>query len=492
MENVKRESFFNNVSSFKGVMGINFSDLIETNDKYNVKEVQDAITSKDRLDLIDMSNYFFSTHGEYRNLLYRLSNMNTYRYVITPLKNYQKADNGDITRQYQNVMNYALKTQIEPTCNMIDFHVLRDGGFYGYEREMGKDIVLQQLPAKYCRSRYTDPNGNYMIEFNFKFFDDNFKSADARFEIFEQMPEEFEKLYNEDKNEGSSRGSEWKLLDMTKTRCHMLTDDGIPFFSDVFSDLIKHNEYKEIDLLKSKLNLYKIIYQKVPLNKAGDEPITSEDEFQELHRGAKAMIGGDGIDVLTTLCDVGAIDLSDKTEKTSTFIENGLKNIYNSLSASQFIFNSGSTPSTTGLEKNIRTIESMFQPLIHQHQKWYNSKFAKITGTKVTMALTFLGITIWNEKDKVTMFKEQAMATGSKLAYFASTGLNQFAFDSLVEFENNFLKLPERLMVLATSHTQTGDKADSEDNGRPEANPDEASDDTVKQKENGTSDEIKE
>ena len=259
------------MDNFKGIMGINFSDLIKTDDKYSVKDVQDALVSKDRLELIDMSNYFFSTSGEYRNMIYRLANINTYRYVVTPMKNYQKPNNKDINKQYQNVMEYSMKTNIENMCNNIDFHVLKDGGFYGYEREVGKDIVMQQLPAKYCRSRYTDPIGNYMIEFNVKFFDDNFKSADARFEIFEQMPEEFEQLYNEYKAGGSTRGSEWMLLDMASTRCHMLTDDGIPFFSDVFADLIKHNEYKEIDLLKSKLNLYKIIYQKVPLTKDGSE-----------------------------------------------------------------------------------------------------------------------------------------------------------------------------------------------------------------------------
>lgn len=497
MDSETRNAFFDNMDNFKGIMGINFGDLINTDDKYSVKEVQDALTSKDRLELIDMSNYFFATSGEYRNLIYRLSNMNTYRYVITPLKTYDvkgKNNNKNITKQYQNVMDYSIKTQIETMCNNIDFYVLRDGGFYGYEREVGKEIVMQQLPAKYCRSRYTDPDGNYMIEFNVKFFDDNFKSADARFIIFEQMPEEFEQLYNEYKAGGSTRGSEWMLLDMTKTRCHMLTDDGLPFFADVFADLIKHNEYKEIDLMKSKLNLYKIIYQKVPLTKEGSEPITSPEEFQALHRGAKQMVGGDGIDVLTTLCDVGALDLSDKSEKSSDFIENGLKNIYNSLSASQFIFNSGSTPSTTGLEKNIRTIEAMFDPLVKQYQRWYNARFAKMTGKKATMSLTFLGVTIWNEKDKVAMFKEQANSSGSKLAYFASTGINQFVFDSLVDFENNFLQLPQRLQVLASSHTTSGDDKGDKDkeNGRPKANPDEASDDTVKQAENGTSDEIKE
>jgi hypothetical protein len=186
------------------------------------------------------------------------------------------------------------------------------------------------------------------------------------------------------------------------------------------------------------------------------------------------------------------VDLSDKSEKTSSFIENGLKNIYNSLSASQFIFNSGSTPSTTGLEKNIKTIEAMFSPLVQQHQKWYNSRFAKITGTKVTMVLTFLGITIWNEKDKTLMFKEQAMASGSKLAYFASTGINQFVFDSLADFENDFLMLPDKLRVLASSHTTSGDNSESVQGGRPKADPDSASDTTIKQNENGTSDEIKE
>lgn len=483
-EQFERMFIYGDSPMFNGIVGLNFSDLTSTSSKYTIREVEDAIENNDRSLLIEMSNYFFVTHGEYRNLIFRLANTNIYRYVVSPIKNYQKESLQDYNRQYQAIMEYSLKTDIENICNDIDFYVLRDGGFYGYERELGKEIVLQQLPAQYCRSRYRDHNSNYAIEFNFKFFDDNYKNADERFEIFEQMPEEFEQLYNEYKSAGSVRGSEWKLLDMTKTRCHMLTEDGIPFFSSVFIDLIKHLEYKEIDLLKSKQDLYKVLTQKIPLKDG--KPTVSEDEFQDLHRGAKSMIGGEGIDVLTTMCETEAVDLSDKSEKSSTFIENGLNNIYNSTSTSRFLFNSGATPSTTGIDKNIKSLEAMLRPLLLQHQNWYNTRFQAITGTQVTMVLTFLGITIWNEEKRVDMLKEQAMTSGSKLAYFSGVGINQFVLDSLAEFENDYLGLLDKLKPLPTAYTQSGTEENDDEGGRPKGDVDEIEDVTTEQREDGT------
>lgn len=449
--------------------GVDLSTLARVNSEYTEREISDAISAQDRETLIRMSNYFYDRHGEYRQLIWRLSNINTYRYIITPLRNYAKKSKSNIGKDYQAVMEYAIKTGLDSLCNVIDFYVLKDGAFFGYEKIVGDNVVLQQLPASYCRSRFKDHEGKFAVEFNFKFFDDHYRNQNDRFEVFSQLPDEFEELYNVYKSAGG-RGAEWQLLSIDNTRCHMLDDKAIPFFADIFDDLIKHSEYKAIDMLKSKLNLYKLIVQQIPLNK-NHEPITSEDEFMALHEAAKGMIGGEGVDVLTTIADVFSIDLNDKSEKASSFIENGLKNIKSASGASEYIFDGGDRPQETALKFHAAALQAILMPLSRQYEIWYNSKFRKICSNKNQIVIKFLDITLWNEEDKVDSFKEQALASGSKLAFYASMGINQFMLDGIIELENNYFNFGDRLMPLATSYTQSAkveDKTkpkDDEDKG---------------------------
>lgn len=453
------------------VLAVDFDALITINSKYSQNDISTAIGGKDLKKLIEMSNYFYITSGEYRRLVHSMSNIQTFRYIYAPLLTTKK-NQGKIDKAYEEVSNFLMNYDIEGTNTYITFSVILNGVFYGYERVFDDVTVIQELPAQYCRSQF-DENGLHAIEFDFRYFD-SIRNTKDRLLMFDRLPDEFLSLYNEykaGKESETSTNPYWRQLDINFTRCHFLTPDKTPLFVSVFSEIINLQEYKEIDKTRSKLDIYKIIVQKIPLNDA-NEPVLNEEEATQLHMNAKNMLGSDQlVDVLTTPAEVDTVDIANKGEKQRDIITGARDNMFSAFGTSSLLFNSGTT--SIGLTQSIKNDESLIQPLIGQYERHYNVRLK--TFSKVKFFLRDLGITIYNEKEKVGLFKEQATLGGAKIPYLVSTGLRQYEAISLITFEND-IGLLDLLIPLSSSYTQTGKDGT---NGRPKTeNP---SEETIKQ-----------
>ena len=154
-----------------------------------------------------------------------------------------------------------------------------------------KEIQIIKLYYKNCLLLIVEQkykiNGNYAIEFNFKFFDDNYRDTLLKQQAFDMLPDEFLQLYNEYRSDTSSnKEKNWRLLNPDFTRCHRIVPDGTPFLVGAFPDLIDLCEFKEIQKAKSKLELYRIIVQKVPIDDNGEVSL-EQDEVQDLHTATR-------------------------------------------------------------------------------------------------------------------------------------------------------------------------------------------------------------
>lgn len=456
------------------ILAVDFDSLISVNSKYSQTDIENALKNKDNKKLIEMSNYFYLFSGEYRRLLHSMANIQTFRYVYAPLITSKKAK---VEKAYEDITNYLINYDVEEKNTYITFSTFLNGAFYGYERVFDDITVLQELPTQYCRSQF-DENGLHAVEFDFRYFE-SIRNAKEKLLMFERLPEEFLTLYNQYKAGTPSETSinpYWRQLNINFTRCHYLTPDKTPFFASVFSEIVNYQEYKEIDKTRSKLDIYKILIQKIPLkNDDSGEPALDEAEAKILHSNAKSMLGSDQlVDVLTTPAEVTSVDIANKGEKQRDIIASARESMYSTYGTSQLLFNSGDT--SIGLEKSIKNDESLITTLVAEYEKHYNTRFKTIS--KLRFFIKDLGITIYNEKEKIMLLKEQATLGGAKLPYFvASTGMRQYEFISMVTYESES-GLLDLLVPLSTSYTQSGEA------GAPESeNP---SEETVKQKDKET------
>lgn len=430
--------------------------------KYTKEQINSYIENNNVDKLREISNYFFLASGQYRGLIQYLSNILTFDYLIVPkVKKSDVLKSERFERDYQYILDYTDNSYIEETERFITLITLLDGVFYGYERQIDHVVSIQQLPPQYCRSKYK-VNGTYGVEFDLRFFD-MYRDTELKLKLFEMFPREFLDYYLDYKN---GKTKEWIPLDPTFARCHKFTDTPKPLLSDVFLDLVDLKEYKELDKSQSKLNLYKLIVQKLPIDKNSGLPLLQLEEGKALHANAKKMITQDGIDVLTSPLDIESVNLQEKGSTIRDNIERATNNVYESANTSKILFSSGTDGGSVGLSYSVKIDESSIFPLLSQYKRWRDNKFKTLFKSRsYQFEILFPKITIFNRKEMFDLYKEGATLGYSKLMPLAAMGIKQSTFMNLIALENDFLKLDELLKPLQSSHTQGNEST----KGRPKS-----------------------
>ena len=471
----------------KNIATIDFKKLTEDNLAYTKDQLITALSTNSEANtqvLIQASNFFYKYSGEYRQLIHRFAGIHKYRYVIYPRFTFDKKAN--VKKINDKIGQYVLNSRIEETCLNTTTKALLDGCAYSYEDIKDGDKTVQQfLPSDYCRTRTFDSFGNKIVEFNFKYFDEKYSDKNKRDLIFKQLPKEFNKLYANYKagnnNLGDIRNHNWQQLDPNYARATTFSLDGTPYFCAIFPDLLDYVAYKAMNKLSSELDLFTILVQKSEFDKDGELQVDDETMDKLSNTLAKVAKSG-GCGAFTTPFTVEALKMTDRNVQKTDYVQNGLTGVYNSASLPEISFNSSSkNGGTAGLSASNNMTEGIFDIMLAQYKNWYFKKMGEISTGKVLFDIDFLPITCFNEKDKVSIYKDQlTLVGGSVFYYFASIGINQFEIASLLSYEN---ELGIKDMLKAPESTYT--KSDKGEAGKPEKDDDEKADSTLTQKDNG-------
>ena len=451
-----------------------------------------ALWDKDLNKLREISNYFYRTNGIYFRVVNSFSTLFRYDWYMVPEIIDEKVKEEKILNEYTKVLNFLDESEIARTCSEISLEVLLNGAYYGYLVDNHKAISLQQLPIRYCRSRYK-VNNKPVVEFNMRYFDEEFKDSVYRMQILDLFPAEFKKgylLYRQGKlpaeNASEAAGS-WYLLEPGRAVKFSFYNGDIPLFANAIPSIIDLDAAQDLDRRKQMQQLLKILIQKLPMDKNGDL-VFDIDEAKDIHDNAVAMTSNAiGVDVLTTFADIQVESLADKNTTTSTDdLEKIERTVYNALGVSRNLFN---TDGNLSLEKSILNDEGTMRPLLLQLEAFYN-KITKVLSSspkKYYFKLHFLGTTQYNYKDMAKLYKEQTQIGFSKFLPQIALGHSQSSILNAVHFEQEVLHLSELMLPPLQSSTMNAEsvKALSEANegngkaGRPEKAEDEKSEKTI-------------
>ena len=425
---------------------INLSDLKKINPRLaDKKEVLRAIHDGDILMMREISNFFFKTSGIYSRLCKYMANLYRYDWMITP---YVLADNikpDKVSEGFFKALTYLDNFEVKRFFGEVALKVLRYGCYYGYLIPQASRMVVQELPAAYCRSRFS-VNGRPAIEFNMKFFDDAFRDTTQRIKMLNLFPNEFKKgyvLYKEGKLKPDFAGDTagWYLLEPGNVIKFNLNGEDYPAFVSIIPALIDLDEAQALDRKKMHQKLLKIIIQKMPLDKNG-ALIFDVDEARELHNNAVKMLGkAIGVDVLTTFADVDVADMADKgTTTTVDELEKVERTVYNEAGVSQMQFN---TTGNLALEKSILNDEASMYNLLLQFESFLNDLLAPYNKNpkKLVYKVQLLTTTIYNYKEMAKLYKEQTQMGYSKMLPQIALGQSQSSILANAYFENDVLDL---------------------------------------------------
>jgi len=406
-----------------------------------------ALNNKNIPELRAISNYFWTVSGEYRRLVMYMASMLTFEHVLFPRVPEEMLSNSAFENALEEAKLYLYNSAIKQTSYDIMLSVIKDGAYFGYEREVNGQYIFQPLSPNFCRSHYKI-NNNFVIEFDFAFFD-----SDRDGTLLEQFPPEFKKMkaaYDKDK-----QLNKWQILDPTFTRAHIL-HDGVPIFSAVFIELLELEDYKQIEKKKARLATYKPIIQKLPTDADGMVTVLIE-EGEELHNNFLKMIDNPDVDVITTPCEVSSIDLWDSKETVADEIEKAKNVIYSTAGTPLVLFNAGSKNSSVGLRASLQVDEAALGSILAQFEDWYAARMLRINAV-FNFAVLFPLLTIFNKDEKFKLYKDGASAGyPSKLLALSALGINSYDNDYLLNFENTFLKLVDRMTPTQSSYTLPGE-----------------------------------
>ena len=356
------------------------------------------------------------------------------------------------------MLNYFDNSYIKKICGDIALQVVKNGCYYGYIVPSEKNLILQELPVRYCRTRYS-VNNTPVVEFDMRFFD-TFRDMNYRLKVLKLFPEEFAKgyvLYKQGKLAledavGCQHTGSWYVLEPENCVKFNINNSDVPIFVNSIPTIMDLDAAQDLDRKKQMQKLLKILVQKLPMDKNGDL-IFDVDEARDIHNNAVQMLQrAIGVDVLTTFTDVDSIDMSDKNTTTTTDdLAKVERSVYNSLGVSQNLFN---TDGNMALEKSVLNDESTIRSLILQFNIFFNRIIEKKSSNKKYNFRFYLLETTQNNYQTLSkMYKEQAQMGQSKLLSQVALGHSQSFILNAAHFENEILHLSEIMIPPLMSST---------------------------------------
>ena len=245
---------------------LNLSDLKKQNPRLADKAtVLRAINTGDIPLMREISDFFFKISGIYSRLIRYMAFMYRYDWMITPYVNNESVKKEKLLDGFHKSLRTLDNFGVKKNLGEIALKVLRYGVYYGYKVPFNNSVVLQELPPNYCRSRFKKGN-KPAVEFNMKFFDEQYRNTIQRMKVLDLFPDEFKKgyvLYKKGKLPPEFQGdtSGWYLLDPANTVRFTAFGEEYPAFISVIPLLIDLDEAQGLDRKKTLQRLLKIVIQ---------------------------------------------------------------------------------------------------------------------------------------------------------------------------------------------------------------------------------------
>lgn len=418
---------------------------------YSKEDIKRIVEEGDPIERAALSEYFFATNGLYKRIILHYATFLTYSWILVPYprNNGNKVDITDkkASQAYFDAADFCTSFQIESKSTLFAKEVLVKGGYYGLLRDENDNVVIQDLPFDYCRSRFKNAQDIDIVEFSMAFFD-TIRDEQTRDNILNTYPKFIVKAYKKYKYRN---GDKWIFIP-PEMGIYFNYFEERPFFLDLIPLLDDLDDYKDIDKERNMQALKRILVQQVPID--GMNLVFEPDEAEQMHEAGLNMTANNpDVDVLTTYNKVSLLDMS-ATDDEKTEIVDIQNLIYSSAGLSRELF---FATTEAGLEYSINNDLAMVMILGWRFAHFYtvllNYKFGN---KKIKFKLIMLPLSYYNSADYTSRAKELAAFGYSFLTPILSTGIDQTNLSALKDLENDLLHLDVVLKPLQSSYTQSG------------------------------------
>ena len=439
------------------------------NRDFTLEEIEDIIRSGEISAIRELSRYFYRTNARYRNNIDFLAALPFYDTLVTPIYETGKGSKAQIIKAFYSACSFVEALDIKNTLSRITREWLKAGVYYGILQEQGSKVTVQDLPAEYCRTRYKDFNNLSILEFNVEYFIVTYTDEEMREAAVLNFPEVIQKAWRDWRTRKNP--SPWVMVPASAggvTFC--FAEDCTPLFIAAIPELMKLKDAVGREEKRDENELYKLLIQRMPIDNDGNL-VFQLDEVEQIHAGVAAMLQDlETVDVLTTFGETTLENLQDTSaaSQANNRLEKYSDNAWNALGISELFFNADNSSS---LAYVIKRLESIMRTYLNAYDTWIryllNSRFSR---TGLTFDFEILPTTAFNIKDYQGQYLQGAQFGYSKMRAGVAMGTKQRDLISMIDFENEFLELDEKMKPLMSSYTQTSDENSGKKNNSGEKN----------------------
>ena len=420
---------------------------------FTLEEINAIIRSGELEAYRELSNYYYRTNGDYRNNIDFLAVLPLYDTVVIPVLT-NKGSQTQILKDFDKACSFVEKLDIPNTFTHITKEWLKTGIYNGILRTDGEDVVIQDLPLSYCRTRFKDFNNLPILEFNLHYFE-SISDDELRAEAVESFPKIVQKAWADWTN-AKRKIDPWVMIPAAAGgACFTFIDDQAPLLIASIPQLKKLEDAVGREEKRDENELYKLLIQKMPIENG--ELVFQLEEVADIHASVASMLSGiDTVDVLTTFGDTDLESLQENSAATQSNdrIKKYRDNAYDFLGRSSLLFNADGS---SALAYTIKKDEALMISYLNQYETWIkfhlNDRFAR---TGLSFDFEILPTTVFNRQDIQQSYFRAAQYGYSKMFAGVVMGIKQRDQISLMEFENDFLKMSEKMIPLQSSYTTPG------------------------------------
>ena len=423
--------------------------------EFTLEQILEIIRSGDLDELRQLSRYYYRTNSSYRNNIDFLAHLYLYDTMVIPIFEEGKGSQAQIIKAFYNACHFVDALDVPTTFAHITTEWLLTGIYNGILRNDGDKYSIQDLPLQYCRTRFKDFNNLNILEFNITYFS-KFSDDQQRAEIVATFPEVIQKAWRLYEN-GKQIESVWvPVLPSEGGISFSFPTDQTPLLIASIPELKKLDDAIKREEKRDENELYKLLIQRMPIDKNG-ELVFQLEEIADIHASVADMLADlDTVDVLTTFGDTNLENLQDTTAATqsSDRIDKYKKNAWDALGRSELLFNAENSSS---LAYAIKKDETLMLAYINVYETWIKYILNKDFARKgLTFDFEILLTTRFNQDELQAAFFRGAQYGYSKMFAGVALGMKQMDQLSLMNFENDFLKMSEKMVPLQSSYTTSG------------------------------------
>lgn len=384
--------------------------------------------------------------------------------IANPINGNTKLSDKATNKRYNNAINLIDRANFPLLCERWARSVFVDGVYYGCLTGIDNkgSYIIIDLPTDYCRVRFKDAHGNYLVELDFNYFSTILLPEDRALALA-AYPEDLRRAY-----------ANWKKGDEATRWYRFTAEESIVFSFDVNSSfgcvpplletipaIKKYAKALDIDEKRAFEEIRHILVQKVPHLTDGTL-LFEPPEAKAMHNASCKMLhDNDTVSVLTTYTDVQDISFSRTNDASSATTDRMYNNIYASGGTSKEIY---AATGNLSIQTTLKNETSMMMSLANQ----FASLIARIINaaygnSNLYFTYHMLPITLYNQEDYVKLYRDLASNGYSFMLPMVALGFSQNELLNLKTLENDILKLQDYLVPLKSSYTATA--ADSENSG---------------------------